>query len=163
MGDAVDLRVERVPLHATAGLRDRVLRPNGPRTAVTWAALDVAGAATFAVFVGDRPADGDAASEAIATVTVMPRACPWRPDATAPWRLRGMATDDGWRGRGVGRCALDTAVDHVSDRGASVLWCNARIAASSFYERAGFVVEGEEFDVGVIGPHYPMARPISAA
>lgn len=161
MCGAADLRVERVPLHVTSDLRDRVLRPDGPRTAATWATLDVAGAITLAVFVGDCPGEGSPASEPIATVTVLPEMCPWRPGVTAPWRLRGMATDDGWRGRGIGRLALEAAVAHVAIHGASLVWCNARLVAASFYERSGFAVEGDQFDVDGIGPHYPMARLIS--
>ena len=82
--------------------------------------------------------------------------CPWRPDVEPAWQLRGMATSDAARGRGVGRLALDAAVEHVRATGAALLWCNARDVALSFYERAGFAIEGDGFvnDHGI--PHHPM-------
>ena len=149
-----DLRVEQVPLASTTELRQRVLRPDSPPDPSTWAALGVPEAATFAVFAGCSEA-------AISTVTVMPEPCPWQPSADRPWRLRGMATEDALRGRGAGRLALDAAVDHVVAQGADLLWCNARVAARRFYERAAFVVEGEAFDVTGIGLHLPMDRRLS--
>ncbi len=41
------------------------------------------------------------------------------------------------------------------------MWCNARSGARTFYERAGFCVEGEEFEIAGIGPHFLMAKPLS--
>lgn len=140
-------------MEATVELRNRVLRP-GAHDSAAWTALDVVGSATFAAYEADRTHD----PEPIATVTVQPEPCPWRSGALEPWRLRGMATADGWRGRGVGRLALDAAVDHVAGQGATLLWCNARVGAVAFYERAGFVIEGDEFEVAGIGSHRPMTR-----
>lgn len=146
------MRAERVEPGVTRVLRNSVLRPGQPLDAVHWPGLDDPAAATFAVF------DPDAPATPVTTVTVRPEQCPWRPDEPTPWRLRGMATHEAWRGRGVGRIALDAAVDHVRSEGATLVWCHARVVALSFYERAGFVVEGEEFlnDAGI--PHRPMAR-----
>jgi len=149
MVDPGPMTVEQVPLDATDELRRRVLRPDEPPDSVFWPGFEVDGAATFAVL--------DPLEHPISTVTVMPEPCPWRPDEAVPWRLRGMATDGGFRGRGLGRLVLDAAVDHVVGSGATLLWCNARIRAEPFYRRAGFTVDGEEFDVSGIGPHFPMS------
>ncbi len=165
MADRPSVRVEEVPLAATADLRRRVLRPTARPDEPTWSSVPVPGSATFAVLLGagaGAAASSGTAGEPVVTVTVMPEPCPWRAGAAAPWRLRGMATAEGWRGRGIGRLALDAAVDHVTRAGADLLWCNARLAAVPFYERAGFVVEGPEFDVVGIGPHRPLALPRSA-
>lgn len=155
--------VEQVAMGVTENLRDRVLRPDLAPGTVRWPGFDGARAATLAAFarwpngvLGDNGAD----REPLATVTVLPEACPWRPDEPQPWRLRGMATADGWRSRGVGRLAVEAAIDHVADQGATVLWCSARTPAVPFYERAGFTIEGPEFEVAGIGTHFPMARPI---
>jgi GNAT superfamily N-acetyltransferase len=72
------------------------------------------------------------------------------------WRVRGMATEPALRGRGAGTSVLAALVDHARACGASRVWCNARIAARTFYERAGFRVVSAEFDVPEIGPHYVM-------
>lgn len=76
------------------------------------------------------------------------------------WRLRGMATDAGVRGAGFGAALLAGCVEHVASAGGTELWCNARMAAVGFYERAGFAVVSEEFDVPGIGPHVVMVRAV---
>ena len=36
------------------------------------------------------------------------------------------------------------------------LWCNARVAAITLYERLGFIAEGERFEFPQVGPHQRM-------
>jgi len=79
------------------------------------------------------------------------------PDVPA-WRLRGMATAEGWRGRGVGRGVLAAVVEHICGAGGGLLWCHARLSAAQFYERAGLVKAGEPWEEPVIGPHVVMWR-----
>jgi len=79
------------------------------------------------------------------------------PDGTpGSWRVRGMATAPRARGQGAGTAILDALIQHATDRGAHRIWCNARTPARSLYERAGFRVTSEEFEVPDIGPHYVM-------
>lgn len=147
------MRVERVEPGVTRRLRNRVLRPGMDPDGVYWPDVEAEVAVTYAVVGEDGP---------LTTVTVLPAPCPWRPDDQPAWQLRGMATAEAARGRGVGRAALDAAVDHVRAAGAVLLWCNARDVALTFYERAGFVVAGAGFtnDHGI--PHHPMALDLAA-
>ena len=78
------------------------------------------------------------------------------------WRLRGMATDADVRGAGFGAALLAACADHVAAAGGGELWCNARLSAVGFYQRAGFDVVSEQFDVAGIGPHLVMARAVPA-
>jgi ribosomal protein S18 acetylase RimI-like enzyme len=78
------------------------------------------------------------------------------------WRIRGMATVPEARGRGAGTAVLSALVEHAVSGGATRIWCNARIGARSLYERAGFRVISEEFDVPRIGPHYVMELTVGA-
>jgi GNAT superfamily N-acetyltransferase len=146
------MRVERVEAPVTRALRNTVLRPGMDVEAVHWPAIESPTAVTFAVLDDDVP---------LTTVTVIPAPCPWRPDDEPAWQLRGMATAEAARGRGVGRLALDAAVAHVRAAGAALLWCHARDVALSFYARAGFVVEGDGFlnELGI--PHHPMALDLA--
>ena len=73
------------------------------------------------------------------------------------WQVRAMAVAPGQRGRGVGRAVLDALLAHVDAAGGGTVWCNARVPAQAFYERAGFTVVGEPFDLPAIGPHVVMA------
>jgi ribosomal protein S18 acetylase RimI-like enzyme len=74
------------------------------------------------------------------------------------WRVRGMATALEARGNGAGSAILDALLRHAFAHGASRVWCNARTPALSLYERAGFRVISEEFELPEIGPHFVMER-----
>jgi ribosomal protein S18 acetylase RimI-like enzyme len=74
------------------------------------------------------------------------------------WRVRGMATAPHARGKGAGAAVLDALVGHAIAQGATRVWCNARTPARSLYEREGFRVVSEEFEIPEIGPHLAMER-----
>jgi hypothetical protein len=77
------------------------------------------------------------------------------------WRLRAMATHPQWRGRGVGAAVVRAVTDHVAAQGGSLLWCNARLGARRFYERAGLTTWGEVWQEPVIGPHVVMYKRVA--
>ena len=85
-----------------------------------------------------------------------------RPGSSAPdeWRLRGMAVLAGEQGRGHGAALLRACIAHATEHGGKRLWCNARTTAAGFYRRLEFQVEGAEFELAGIGPHYLMWRPL---
>jgi GNAT superfamily N-acetyltransferase len=74
------------------------------------------------------------------------------------WRVRGMATAPAARAKGAGTAVLDALLRHALARGASRVWCNARVDARPLYERAGFQAVSEEFELPEIGPHFVMER-----
>ena len=143
-------RVERVPADVTLPLRQRVLRPHETLEQLALHGDDAPDAGHFAAF--------DEEDEVVGTATVRRHPPPWDPDDASAWRLRGMATAEGVRSRGVGSQVLAAVVDHVADNGGGVLWCNARTPAIEFYRRAGFETRGEEWLDPVIGPHIVMLR-----
>jgi GNAT superfamily N-acetyltransferase len=149
-GDGIS--VEQVPPELTHALRARVLRRGQPPDKVRLAGFTEPGTVAFAA----RTPDG----EVVGTTIVYPEPCAWRPGARA-WRLRGMATEPALQGRGIGGRVLAAALAHARAQGAEVVWCNARIPARAFYERAGFVAHGDEWDDPDIGPHVAMAVDLS--
>lgn len=75
------------------------------------------------------------------------------------WQLRGMATRADRVRRGVGRAMLEAGerlLREVDD--VRLAWCNARLAAVPFYERLGWQVVSDVFDVPTVGPHRVMTR-----
>jgi GNAT superfamily N-acetyltransferase len=69
-----------------------------------------------------------------------------------------MATTPSARGKGAGTAVLEALLRHALAAGASRVWCNARTSARPLYERAGFHVVSEEFELPDIGPHFVMER-----
>ena len=145
-------------------LRAEVLRPGLPRSAAAFdnddspttvhlAAID-AGVVVGVVTVspGDFPGppapqdpDGPSApgpgAEAVAA-------------AGPAWQLRGMAVAPGLRGAGLGSRLVAAAIKAAGGR---TVWCNARVAARSLYERQGFEQVGGMY-VTPWGPHVRMVR-----
>ncbi|HZX58966.1 MAG TPA: GNAT family N-acetyltransferase [Mucilaginibacter sp.] len=69
------------------------------------------------------------------------------------YQLRGMATLDDYRGRGIGNQLVNFAIVYLRGQKVNYVWCNARKAALKFYIDLGFEVISDEFEVPVIGPH----------
>jgi ribosomal protein S18 acetylase RimI-like enzyme len=72
------------------------------------------------------------------------------------WRVRGMATAPEARGRGAGSGVLAALVSHARDAGAREVWASVRTPARSLYERSGFQVDSDVYEVPRIGPHVLM-------
>jgi GNAT superfamily N-acetyltransferase len=142
------LAVGPVAARDTWPLRRRVLRPHQHGDAVVLGGDEHPRAA----HVGAR----DASGALVGIATVSPQPPPWAPGRDGAWRLRGMATEEGRRGEGIGAAVLREALRHVRAAGGTLVWCNARTGALRFYERAGFVAAGERYVDPDLGPHLPM-------
>jgi GNAT superfamily N-acetyltransferase len=131
--------VREVPIAQTRPLRQAILRPHdSEETVASHEPEDAFALGAFheeeLIAVGFIAADG-------------------RPGS---WRIRGMATVASARGEGVGSAVLAGLVEHARAASAARVWCNARTPARSFYERAGFRIVSEEFEIPGIGPHFVM-------
>lgn len=96
--------------------------------------------------------DGD---EVVGVVRFHPRDCPWR-EGEGSWQLRGMATDPRVRGLGAGRALVAEGLARVSALGGQLVWCDARASAVGFYERLGFTIITDEYDLRPVGGHRGM-------
>lgn len=77
------------------------------------------------------------------------------------YRLRGMATLAEFQKRGLSSELLRVAFSLISKNFCTLLWCNARMEASGFYQKVGFEKVGETFEIEGIGPHVLMFKRIS--
>ena len=69
----------------------------------------------------------------------------------AQGRIGRMAVLETWRGRGVGRLLLQTAIASCRARGWHNVTLSAQMHALDFYAHAGFVVCSEEYlDAGIL-------------
>ena len=143
---SADLNVRAVPAHAIIDLRHRVLRPGLPREAAMFDGDDLPTSHHFAAV--------DAGGRIVGCATFHLNGYEGEP----AWQLRGMATDPGWAGRGVGRRVLTAGEAAVVALGPGLLWCNARLPAVGFYERLGWVVCSDLFQIPSAGPHHRMRK-----
>lgn len=75
-----------------------------------------------------------------------------------PYRLRGMATDEDYRGKGLGREIILAAEIELSKRACDLLWFNARVSAEGFYCKLGYQAIEEIFNIDSIGAHKIMYK-----
>jgi GNAT superfamily N-acetyltransferase len=70
-----------------------------------------------------------------------------------------MATRSDLARRGIGGALLAFAVEALlAEPGPRLLWCNARVSALAFWERAGWAVASDVFDIPGVGPHRVLER-----
>lgn len=140
------LECRRAAVREILDLRHRVLRPGKPMESAEFPGDGQAGTQHFAAFHGGR---------CVVCLTLM--RSEW--EGRRAWQLRGMATDASVQGRGFGTQLMRFAMEDVKQEGwADLFWCNARLAAVSFYERNGWRIASEAFDIPPIGPHHKMVR-----
>ena len=90
------------------------------------------------------------AGRVVGVATFVPRDDGW-------WQLRGMAVDAECQGRGIGRAVLAEAETRLRSLGALGVWANGRDSALGFYERAGWQVVGDGYELRGM-PHHRVER-----
>lgn len=147
MSDEIEIR--QVPVSDVLDLRWRILRAGLPKSAAHFEGDDEPTARHFAAIRNGR---------VVGCLTMLQRS--WK--AAPAWQLRGMAVDPICQKAGVGRRLLDAIEQVVRTEPFSLqIWCNARAPARRFYEKAGWIVESDEFDIPTAGPHFKMAKKLA--
>jgi GNAT superfamily N-acetyltransferase len=145
----VPMQIVEVKAERPVPLRHKILRPEMPLEASIYPEDHLPGTLHLAAF------DGEAL---VGCATALPKSPPGRMDAA--YQLRGMAVEALYRNQGLGAQLLQRLETAVAARGITLMWCNGRTVAQSFYERAGWRTEGDEFDlVGI--PHFVMVKMLA--
>lgn len=147
------LSIRRIDAADTRPLRQRVLRPHQPIDALIYPGDDAPNALHLGAFQDGRT---------VSIASLAPEPFALAPGEAHAYRLRGMATLPALRSQGIGGAVLEAGIAQVAERGARLVWCNARVPAEGFYERHGFRREGEPFELPGIGPHVVMWRRLTA-
>ena len=72
-------------------------------------------------------------------------------------RIRQMAVDTEYQGKGYGRSLIRCVEDHLGQMGRVHFFMHARMSAVGFYEKLGYARVGQEFmEVGL--PHVKMEK-----
>jgi len=148
MTDISSSRVEIRVISAaeTMPLRLAILRPGRPPETAQFPGDHAADTRHFGAFVEGRLLGIASMYRAEMPERLGLRAC----------QLRGMATAEEARGAGLGRGLIKACIEHAHEGHAEILWCNARIGAAGFYQKMGFSISGQEFEIPDVGPHFRM-------
>ena len=144
------ITIRKASAEEIVDLRHRVLRANLPRTQAIFPGDDLQSSSHFAAVT--EPGD------VIGCATFHQSVWENQP----AFQLRGMATDPVWAGQGIGKAVLGFAVDWVQTISPiRLLWCNARLIAVPFYQKLGWTIVSDQFDIPTAGPHHRMMRNLS--
>ncbi len=146
--------VEEVEVHVVRPLRHSGLRPGQPEESVHYKSDELDSARHFVV--------RDDAHEVIGVGSMHSenRVAGHPPHRTPGLRVRGMAVEPEWRGKGIGSAILTQMVEIAKADGVAEVWANARVDALGIYARAGFKELSSEFEIPGIGKHVVIARAV---
>lgn len=76
------------------------------------------------------------------------------------FQLRGMAVLEKFQKKGIGESLVKYAEENSKSRNGELIWFNAREIAVRFYEKLGYKIIGEPFDISDIGKHFVMYQKL---
>ena len=82
-------------------------------------------------------------------------------DTPNQFQLRGMATLPEFQKQGLSRELLKFGFPLIKRNFCHLVWCNARLSATGFYQAVGFKSIGDTFDIPGIGPHQLMYKELN--
>jgi len=141
--------VKYISTAETLDLRNRVLRNNAGFDKCVFPTDEIEGNFHLGCYVEDK---------LVSIATFFPE--DYAEKGARGFRLRGMATDPAFSGKGYGADLIKFAINELRSANASYIWCHARASAVGFYEKLGFEVISGEFEVPEIGPHFIMIKTI---
>lgn len=75
---------------------------------------------------------------------------------TFSYQLRGMAVLENYQGKNIGKTLMEFLPDFLKEKNIPNIWCNARKNAVSFYQKFGFEMHGDAFEIEEVGTHILM-------
>jgi predicted GNAT family N-acyltransferase len=144
------INICRVSIDVIVDLRHRMLRAGMPKEAAQFPGDDAPSTWHVGVF-----ASAENNAPPLSCASFMLNSYKEEP----AWQLRGMATDNAHQSKGLGGKLLACAESEiVKESNVRLFWCNARVPAVPFYERHGWKIDSDEFDIPTAGPHRKMIK-----
>lgn len=145
-----EIRVQPISLDLVRTIRHPVLRPGNPFETTLWPGDENSDTVHTGAYVN---------GVLVGVISIFKKSHPDTEEKEV-YQLRGMAVLESFQRQGIGTRLIDYCIAHTRSQGGKMIWCNARAHAAGFYQRHGFVIDGEAFDIPEIGPHYRMQRSL---
>ena len=144
------MKVLRISSRDTYPLRQKLLRPSGTLEDCIFEGDDEEQTFHLGAFIGGK----------LVSVSSFYFESHQNFDAKFQYRLRGMATHPDYQKKGFSSSLLKTGFPIVKQNLCSIVWCNARSPVVGFYEKLGFKIVGNRFEISKIGPHLLMVKDL---
>jgi ribosomal protein S18 acetylase RimI-like enzyme len=76
------------------------------------------------------------------------------------FQIRGMAVLDNFQKKGLGKKLVNYCENYSKKQKNNLIWFNARKMAVGFYEKLGYKIIGEAFEIYDVGTHYMMFKKL---
>ena len=76
------------------------------------------------------------------------------------YQIRGMAVLSEFQKKGFGEALLEYCENEIRLKSGDLIWFNARETAIGFYEKSGYEILGDQFEIPDVGPHYILYKAI---
>ena len=76
------------------------------------------------------------------------------------YQIRGMAVLSEFQKKGFGEALLEYCENEIRLKSGNLIWFNARKTAIGFYEKSGYEILGDQFEIPDVGPHYILYKAI---
>ena len=136
------MQIKAIKAADTLTLRQQILRPDGDLPGCQFPGDTDSATRHFGAYLD---------STLVGIVSVYEQVCPEL--GKYGYQLRAMAVSESARGKQVGLKLLAVVEEAAFAAGADCIWANARLGALGFYEKAGYQVLGDEFDIEGVGAH----------
>ncbi len=151
-----EFHICRVPVEQILPLRHKILRAGMPLESARFDGDEAATTLHLAAFDSIDP--GSSEMKVVACLSLMLNSFNNEP----AWQLRGMAVDESHQRTGLGKQLLAQGEEAAAGEGkADWLWCNARVPAAGFYQKQGWAILSDVFDIPTAGPHVKMSKKLN--
>ncbi|MES2544976.1 MAG: GNAT family N-acetyltransferase [Bacteroidota bacterium] len=82
--------------------------------------------------------------------------------ADKQFQIRGMAVLEELQKKGFGADLVAHAEHFITSQKGNLIWFNARINAVGFYEKLGYTIIGNAFEIEGVGTHYVLYKEVGA-
>ena len=77
------------------------------------------------------------------------------------YQIRGMAVLESHQNQGFGKKLVLHCENYLASQNTDLIWFNARVVAVSFYQKLGYLIDGDGFEISDIGEHFLMFKQLN--
>ena len=144
------ITIRKITAEASYPVRHEVLRKGKPIDSCRFEGDDLLTTQHFGLFKDDRLQG---------IISVFETSNPLFTE-TRQKQIRGMAVLEHNQGKGYGKQLVLYCEKVLLDSDCELIWFNARENANGFYQKLGYVIQGEPFNIKGIGIHYVMWKKL---
>ena len=144
------MKIEEITFQETFSVRHPVLRAGKPIESCHFDGDDLASTKHFGIFIDNT----------LVGVTSLFMQHHSFFNHEIQMQMRGMAVLNSHQKQGFGEKLLASCENYLRNEKISLLWFNARAKAVPFYEKLGYQIMGNSFEIGDIGPHFVMYKQL---